>query len=126
MDVIVTPTKFTIAGYFSITDTEDYELLKINAVPEKLEDNTFKEVQVTTSIFGVNSKLERYFETAVDDIKRATMWNDTTFILQPSIFLDIDSSRNCIIQQLYKKLTFEKCPTRRINISNILWKELWT
>lgn len=49
------PSEILIWGYFFTTDKETYELIKSNTVPEQLNETSFQEAELQTSLFGVNS-----------------------------------------------------------------------
>ncbi|XP_037929218.1 uncharacterized protein LOC119663680 [Teleopsis dalmanni] len=59
-------------------------------------------------------------------METATKLNNGTRLLHPTIFYNIDESSNCVIKQLYNKLTFDNCPSKRFQVIQPVWKELWT
>ena len=109
-----------------VIDAEDYELLQINCIPERIEDNTFKDVKMSAPTVGVNYNINLYFETTLENILKAPRRSDLVYVLQLPIFFNIDDTENCVIDQLYRKHGFETCPTRVFISKGSIWKEMWT
>lgn len=126
LDFVQESTNIIVYGYFVIIDTEEYELIRINTVPDRLENSIYREMMLPSTTFGVNYDGNRYFELTINDIRKALKVNESTFVLHPKVFFNIDQASNCIINQMYKKVNGTRCPIRRFQVVNTIWKELWT
>jgi hypothetical protein len=51
-----------VFGYFHITETTNYDVIKATPIPKKVNNNTFLSMDISTQFMAIDYNHQRYFE----------------------------------------------------------------
>ncbi|XP_048479811.1 uncharacterized protein LOC119691784 [Plutella xylostella] len=124
--MIQNTTHIQVYAYYPIHDISKYTLVHVTSVPKINEDNTFQSINIQEPFMGFDYNNERYFELNYQEYKNC-LRKGQTFICYPVAVKNMQSNKNCIVDQLFKKSNNQtQCTIRTNNItSDILWKQLY-
>ena len=114
-----------VMGYFVISETAEYTLMKLTPTPLHIRNNTYWTADVTNNFLAVEYDLQLYYEMTESEYANSLKVDNHIFITSPTIVKSIEHSPDCIIDYLYDRKDNFSCPIYKRPVNTIIWKQLY-
>lgn len=118
-------TYIRIFGYLPIADVTEFDLMKITPTPLRVENGFYWILDIPNEFIAVDYNTQLYFQIATDEFKSRILTPDNKNLCSPAVVKNIETSPNCIIDEIYQRSDPTKCKPRKNNILTIIWKQLF-
>lgn len=114
-----------IYAYFTIEDISEFTLLKAIPTALQIKNGTYWEMDITNDILAIDYNNQQYFQLTHNEMK-SCIQRKTTYLCSPPAVKNMETSPNCIIDDIYQRHQNKKCKIRRCTITGINWIQLYT
>lgn len=115
-----------LLSYFVITEVTSFMLIKINAIPLKIDNHKYWMLDIPQDILSIDYNTQRYFQVSEDKLRRSILIKKDIYVCSPAIIRNIENSPNCIIDEIYGRSENNSCQIREGKLNYIQWKQLYT
>lgn len=114
-----------IFGYFHISETTKYSVIKATPIPRKINEDTYISVDISTKFLAIDYNNQKYFEMTDYKFENSIPVMDNAYLCTPTVVSSIENNHNCIIDELYHRTDKSNCLSHQIKIKGIVWKQLY-
>lgn len=114
-----------IFGYFVIAELTEFTTIKVTPVPLKIENGTYWTLDVPSELLAVDYNSQTYFELTKEEFRSSIKLSTNKYLCSPAVVRNIQTSPNCIIDEIYQQTEMPRCAIRKNKIGSIIWKQLY-
>ena len=117
-------TTISIFGYFPTIEIPKYEIIKVTAIPQKISNETYRVLNLPTTLTVINYDLQTYFEISEEHLSQENKIDNGIFLCSPAAVFNLENHPNCILDTLYQRPDSAPCPQHTIHVKLLIWKQL--
>lgn len=113
----------SIYGFLHIIEPSIYDLLHITPIPLKIGNSRYGSPELSVTTIAVNYNEQNYFELSREQLSDCVRIQEY-FLCTPSVIISMETSKNCIITELFDQTSKTNCSIVYVEMDNIVWKHL--
>ncbi|XP_050497562.1 uncharacterized protein LOC126878736 [Diabrotica virgifera virgifera] len=115
-----------VIGYFIVTGRNKYNMLKVTAIPLKVEGSVLHSFAAPRNLLIVDYNTLHYFELAAEDRERCFQLARAQIPCSPTAIMNMDTKPNCILEEIYERSKNSTCPVVTKTIQQAQWSNMGT
>ncbi|CAH1114773.1 unnamed protein product [Psylliodes chrysocephalus] len=113
-----------IFSSFVILDISNYELIRVTPTPFYLANGSYYLLDISRNLIAIDYNNNLYFELSEEEINHCIPVPNHQYICSPSAVRNIETSPNCVIDEIYERPGRNYCHVRQFSTSSIVWQQL--
>ncbi|CAH1101873.1 unnamed protein product [Psylliodes chrysocephalus] len=119
-----TDKEIQILSSFVILDISNYELIRVTPTPFHLANGSYYLLDISRNLIAIDYNNNLYFELSEEEINHYLPVPNHQYICSPSAVRNIETSPNCVIDEIYERPGRNYCHVRKFSTSSVVWQQL--